>query len=100
MRNAVMAAAIATNGTVRVLSVALAALLLPLFACANTVTIAQADTTPKVDFNIPRLALADALAQWSKQTGLQVLRRDTDGTEFTTHSVTGKYSPAEALEKM
>ncbi len=68
---------------------------------ASPVRIVQADTAAKVDFNIPKLSLADALAEWSKQTGLQVLRRDTDGAvELTTRGVTGKYSPAEALEKM
>lgn len=69
--------------------------------CAS-VRIAQAtQEAAKIEFNIPGLALSDALAEWSKQTGLQVLRRDPDGaTELTTRSVTGKFSPAEALEKM
>lgn len=53
----------------------------------------------KMDFNIPGQSLADALAAWSRQSGLQVLRRD-DGTDFETRAVTGKLSPAEALERM
>jgi outer membrane receptor protein involved in Fe transport len=55
----------------------------------------------RVDINIPALSLADALAEWSRQTGLQVLRRDTEGVaELTTRGVTGKLSAVEALEKM
>jgi iron complex outermembrane receptor protein len=67
---------------------------------ASSVRIVQADAAAKVDFNIPKQSLADALAAWSRQSGLQVLRRDTDGADVTASSVTGKFSPAEALEKM
>src|SRR5690606_35970694 len=70
----------------------------PANATAQTpIHIAQRET--RVEFNIPRLSLVDALAEWSKQSGLQVLRRDADGDELTASSVNGRFSPAEALEK-
>jgi outer membrane receptor protein involved in Fe transport len=62
---------------------------------------ATAEISPKIEFNIPKQSLADALAEWSKQSGLQVLRRDTDGAaDVTIPDISGKFSPAEALEKM
>ena len=59
-----------------------------------------AEGAARIEFNIPRQSLADALAAWSKQSGLQILRRDTDGADLTASSVTGKLSPAEALTKL
>ena len=54
----------------------------------------------RIEFNIPKQSLADALAAWSKQSGLQILRRDTDSADLIVSSVTGKFSPAEALTKL
>jgi len=64
----------------------------------RSVQIAQRDA--RIEFNIREQSLADALAAWSKQSGLQILRRDTDGADLTASSVTGKFSPAEALTKL
>jgi hypothetical protein len=61
----------------------------------RSVQIAQGEA--RIEFNIPKQSLADALAAWSKQSGLQILRRDTDGADLTASSVSGKLSPAEAL---
>src|SRR5262245_59789244 len=56
----------------------------------------------RIAFNIPQQPLSDALAEWSRQSGLQVLQRETDtaGAEMVSAKVSGEYSPAEALEKM
>lgn len=56
----------------------------------------------RIAFNIPQEPLSEALAEWSRQSGLQVLRRDSDasGPELTSDKVSGRYSPAEALSKM
>jgi len=64
--------------------------------------VADEPDSGRVVFNIPQQPLSEALAQWSRQSGLQVLRRDSDtsGAEITSSSVTGEYSPAEALSKM
>jgi iron complex outermembrane recepter protein len=64
----------------------------------RSVRIAQGEV--RIEFNIPKQSLADALAAWSKQSGLQILRRDTDGADLTASSVNGKLSPAEALTKL
>lgn len=64
----------------------------------RSVRIAQGEA--RIEFNIPEQSLADALAAWSKQSGLQILRRDTDGADLTASSVNGRLSPAEALTKL
>jgi iron complex outermembrane receptor protein len=68
---------------------------------ATALRIAQADRNVRINFNIPQQPLGDALAEWSRQSGLQVLRRDNDSAaEMTSATVTGQYSPAEALERI
>jgi outer membrane receptor protein involved in Fe transport len=67
-------------------------------ASERSVRIAQGET--RIEFNIPKQSLADALAAWSKQSGLQILRRDTDGADLIANSVSGKFSPTEALAKL
>jgi iron complex outermembrane receptor protein len=56
----------------------------------------------RVAFNIPQQPLSDALAEWSRQSGLQVLQResDTSAPEVISAKVRGEYSPAEALARM
>lgn len=52
-------------------------------------------------FNIRRQPLSDALAHWSKQSGLQVLWREEDSAgALTAPVVWGKFLPVEALERM
>lgn len=62
----------------------------------------DAAATARVTFDIPRKPLSDALADWSRQSGLQVLHRDLDTTlsESTSVAVTGELSPLEALQRL
>lgn len=65
------------------------------------IRLAQADKAGKIRFNIPQQPLSSALAEWSRQSGLQVLGRDSDDvTEIIAPAVSGLYSPGEALERM
>ncbi|MFT3790865.1 MAG: TonB-dependent receptor [Rudaea sp.] len=63
---------------------------------------AATGNTAKVDFNIAQEPLSDALAEWSRQSGLQVLRRDgaANVQEITAPKVAGKFLPTEALDRM
>lgn len=65
-------------------------------------TAAQTPAAARVVFNIPPQPLADALMEWSRQSGLQVLRRDTDraGQEPTAPQVKGELSATEALTRL
>ncbi len=55
----------------------------------------------RIEFNIPAQPLPDALAVFGRQAGLQVLSRDShNAAEIMAPAVTGRYSPAEALERM
>ncbi|MEJ1961324.1 MAG: TonB-dependent receptor [Gammaproteobacteria bacterium] len=55
----------------------------------------------RIAFNIPGGPLSNALAEWSRQSGLQVLRRETDGeSEPTTPRVSRTLSAVEALDQL
>src|SRR5689334_15026247 len=55
----------------------------------------------KIAFDIPSQALSDALAEWSRQSGLQIFQLDGNGSQkLSSVKVSGTFSPAEALEKM
>ncbi len=63
---------------------------------------AAENTTPtRVSFNIPQQSLGDALTEWSRQSGLQVLRRErAAAAELTSGTVSGEFSPEEALNRL
>jgi iron complex outermembrane receptor protein len=61
----------------------------------------SASPAPKIAFNIPSAPLADSLAEWSKQSGLQVLKRQTaKRDEIVTPQVSGSFSATEALDRL
>jgi len=58
-------------------------------------------TRTTINFNIPQQALSDALAEWSRQSGLQVLRRDTaEAAELTAPRVSGELTAIQALDRL
>lgn len=56
----------------------------------------------QVNFDIPPQPLSEALADWSRQSGLQILRRDNDAKlgEEPSVAVSGKLLPSEALQRL
>lgn len=71
-----------------------------LLASAATVASAQASRLDKRAFNISAGAAPEALAEFIRQSGFQVLF-DFDAIRgFNTHEVSGQLDPAEALARM
>ena len=68
---------------------------------ARTAASAATPTLARMAFNIPRAPLGDSLAAWSKQSGLQVLKRQSaNGGEVITPPVSGQLSATEALDRL
>src|SRR5687768_14469357 len=72
-------------------------------ALANVV-LAEGQDAPadRVAFDIPGQPLSEALAEWARQSGLQVLHRnlDTALNETVSIAVTGQLPPMEALQRL
>ncbi len=68
----------------------------------SSIALAQSAASARLSFDIPKQPLSDALAEWSKQSGLQILVRDKDivAKEVMSVAVGGEFSATEALEKL
>ncbi|MBL8269224.1 TonB-dependent receptor [Steroidobacter sp.] len=62
----------------------------------------QSVAATPMSFDIPRQPLSEALAEWSRQSGLQVLQRNLDSElhETIAIAVAGQLSPTEALRRL
>ncbi|MFC4307785.1 TonB-dependent receptor [Steroidobacter flavus] len=80
----------------------LTALLLALGALSIAVAEDRDAAASRVAFDIPKQPLNEALAEWARQSGLQVLQRNLDSAlhETVSIAVTGQLSPIEALQRL
>jgi iron complex outermembrane receptor protein len=94
------------GGLVLINRTRLAVLLLALgtMSALGDVALAEGRDTPadRVAFDIPGQPLSEALAEWARQSGLQVLHRnlDTALNEMVSIAVTGELPPMEALQRL
>jgi hypothetical protein len=71
-----------------------------LLAGAATISGAQADRLDKLAFKIAAGTAPEALAEFVRQSGFQVLFDFDAIRKFNTHEVNGQLNPAEALSRM
>ena len=91
---------IAGKTTARWATVAVAALIAALICVARAAEPERSTTTQPIDFEIPSQPLADALHDYGRRMGIQVLYETRSAIGRQSAAVQGRFAPDEALKRL